>query len=93
MLKAFLSSTCCRDRSGFLFSRGHVLAQHHGKPDAALNSVELDLVKAVVFFAEDRDGKAELALRGGNNPAPQTGQTRASPMKVLEPRERQCHRN
>lgn len=53
-----VGTVCC-------FSRGHVLAQHHGKPDAALNGVELDLMKAVC--AEDQDGKAELAMNG--NPA------------------------
>lgn len=57
-------STCCRDCS--CFSWGHVLAQHHGKPDASLNSVELDLIKAVC--AEDQDGKAELALKGKSRP-------------------------
>ncbi len=49
-----------------VFSRGQDLAQHHGKPDAALNSVELDLIKAVC--AEDQDGKAELALKGKSSP-------------------------
>ena len=42
------------------------MARHHGKPDAALNSVELDLIKAVC--AEDQDGKAELALMGKSSP-------------------------
>lgn len=48
--------------------------------------------KGCFFFC----GRIEMERRswhwGGGNPAPQTGQTRASPMKVLEPRERQCHR-
>lgn len=38
------------------------MAQHHGKPDAALNSVELDLIKAVC--AEDQDGKGRAGSEG-----------------------------
>lgn len=45
-----------------VFSRGHVLAQHYGKPDAALNT----LIKAV--SAEDQDGKAELAMKEKSSP-------------------------
>lgn len=38
------------------------MARHHGKPDAALNRVELDLIKAVC--AEDQNGNSELAVEG-----------------------------
>lgn len=64
---SIFNSTCCPDCFfSPLSSRGHILAQHHGKPDAALNSVDLDLIKAVC--AEDQDGNEELAPKGEIQP-------------------------
>ncbi|MEQ2207268.1 hypothetical protein XENOCAPTIV_009571 [Xenoophorus captivus] len=58
----------------FFFYQGRVLAQHYGKPYAALKSIELDLIKRLLV-------RIKMA---GKTPSPKTNSTCGPPLKTAE---------